>query len=62
MAGSPALRSGSATPPLRPTIPSTMIYEVVEPVSGPMVFQEFLDKQSEGILYIASDCNGVPMG
>lgn len=38
-----------------------MTYEVIQPVSGPTIFQEFLDKQGEGIHHIAYDCNGIAM-
>lgn len=38
-----------------------MIYEVIEPVSGPTIFQEFLDEKGEGLHHVAYDCNGVAM-
>lgn len=41
--------------------PGGMVYEVIQPVSGPTIFEEFLDKKGEGIHHVAYDCNGVPM-
>lgn len=38
-----------------------MVYEVIQPVSGPTIFQDFLDKQGEGVHHIAYDCNNIPM-
>ena len=40
--------------------PSNIVYEVIQPLSGPTIFQEFLDKQGEGIHHIAYDCNNIP--
>ena len=37
-----------------------MVYEVIQPVSGATIFQEFLEQHGEGIHHIAYDCNGVP--
>lgn len=41
--------------------PSGITYEVIEPVSGPTIFQSFLDEKGEGIHHVAYDCNGVGM-
>ena len=38
-----------------------IVYEVIQPVSGPTVFQEFLDEHGEGIHHVAYDCNNLPM-
>ncbi|KAF4537153.1 hypothetical protein DIS24_g11566 [Lasiodiplodia hormozganensis] len=38
----------------------TMVYEVIQPVSGPNIFQEFLDQHGEGVHHIAYDMNGIP--
>ncbi|CAF9943003.1 MAG: hypothetical protein ALECFALPRED_010421, partial [Alectoria fallacina] len=46
---------------ITPNDPSSMIYEVIQPISGPTIFQGFLDKQGEGIHHIAYDCNGISM-
>ncbi|KAL3421020.1 hypothetical protein PVAG01_07465 [Phlyctema vagabunda] len=40
--------------------PTNMVYEVIQPVSGPSIFQDFLDEHGEGIHHIAYDCNNVP--
>ncbi len=37
-----------------------MAWELMEPVSGPTIFQEFLEQHGEGIHHIAYDCNHVP--
>ena len=38
---------------------SDVVYEVIQPVSGPNVFQGFLDKHGEGIHHTAWDMNNV---
>jgi len=40
----------------------TMVYEVIQPISGPNIFQEWLDKHNgePGIHHIAYDMNGIP--
>ncbi|EKG19295.1 hypothetical protein MPH_03158 [Macrophomina phaseolina MS6] len=38
----------------------TMVYEVIQPVSGPNIFQEYLDAHGEGVHHIAYDMNGIP--
>lgn len=37
-----------------------MVWELIEPVSGPTIFAEFLESHGEGIHHIAYDCNNVP--
>ena len=37
-----------------------LIWELIEPVSGPTIFAEFLDRHGEGIHHVAYDCNNVP--
>ena len=37
-----------------------MVYEVIEPVAGPNIFSEWLDKGGEGVHHIAYDCNNIP--
>lgn len=37
-----------------------MVWELMEPVSGPTIFQEFLDTHGEGIHHVAFDCNNIP--
>jgi len=37
-----------------------MIWELIQPLSGRTIFQEFLDRHGEGIHHIAFDCNGIP--
>ena len=38
----------------------TMIWEVIEPVSGSTIFAEFLERHGEGIHHVAYDCNNIP--
>ena len=37
-----------------------LIWELIEPVSCPTIFAEFLDRHGEGLHHIAFDCNNVP--
>lgn len=37
-----------------------MVWELMEPVSGPTIFAEFLERHGEGIHHIAYDCHDVP--
>ena len=37
-----------------------MIWELIKPLSGPTIFEEFLQKHGEGIHHIAFDCHGIP--
>lgn len=41
-------------------LPGGMVYEVIEPISGPNIFSEFLEEKGEGIHHLAYDCNGIP--
>lgn len=36
----------------------TMMWEIVSPVSGPSIYDEFLEQHGEGIHHVAVDCNG----
>ena len=38
----------------------TMTWEIIEPVAGPTIFTEFLDRHGEGIHHVAYDCNNIP--
>ncbi len=38
----------------------TVIWELIEPVSGPTIFAEFLERHGEGIHHVAYDCNNIP--
>lgn len=38
-----------------------MTFELIEPLSGPSIFQDFLDAHGEGVHHVAWDCNGIPM-
>lgn len=37
-----------------------MVWEVIQPLSGPTIFQDFLDGHGEGIHHVAYDCNDMP--
>ncbi len=37
-----------------------LIWELIEPVSGPTIFAEFLKRRGEGIHHVAFDCHGLP--
>lgn len=37
-----------------------MAFEIMQPLYGPSIFQEFLDKHGEGIQHIAFDCDEQP--
>ena len=37
-----------------------MIWELIQPISGRTIFQEFLDRHGEGLHHIAFDCDGIP--
>ncbi|KAF3400443.1 hypothetical protein DPV78_005330 [Talaromyces pinophilus] len=39
---------------------ASVVYEIIQPVSGPNIFSEFLDKHGEGIHHVAYDCHGIP--
>lgn len=38
-----------------------LVWELIEPVSGPSIFAEFLDRHGEGIHHVAYDCHGIPL-
>ena len=38
----------------------TLIWELIEPVSGSTIFAEFLDRHGEGIHHLAYDCHDIP--
>lgn len=38
----------------------TMIWELIEPISGSTIFAEFLELHGEGIHHVAYDCNNIP--
>ena len=35
----------------------TMMWEIIQPLSGPSIYEEFLDKHGEGIHHVAVNCN-----
>ncbi|KAM0346337.1 hypothetical protein ACHAPU_005768 [Fusarium lateritium] len=37
-----------------------MVWEIMQPVAGPSLMREFLDKRGEGIHHVAFDCNNLP--
>ncbi|CAM1503630.1 Fc.00g012210.m01.CDS01 [Cosmosporella sp. VM-42] len=37
-----------------------VVYELIQPLSGPTIFEEFLNKHGEGIHHVAYDCGGMP--
>lgn len=37
-----------------------MVWELMEPVSGPTIFADFLARHGEGIQHVAYDCNNIP--
>ncbi|WP_448144897.1 VOC family protein [Pseudomonas silesiensis] len=37
-----------------------MVWELMEPVSGPTIFADFLEQHGEGIQHVAYDCNNIP--
>ena len=37
-----------------------MVWELIQPLSGPTIFREFLDRHGEGIHHVAYDCNYIP--
>ncbi len=38
-----------------------VIWEIMEPVSGPTIFAEFLERHGEGIHHVGYDCNNIPL-
>ena len=39
----------------------SLVWEIIEPICGPTIFAEFLERHGEGIHHIAYDCNHIPM-
>ena len=39
-----------------------MIWEIIQPLSGPSIFEEFLEKHGEGIHHVAMSCNNMDWG
>ncbi|MBY3045957.1 VOC family protein [Rhizobium leguminosarum] len=37
-----------------------MVWELMEPVSGPTIFADFLKAHGEGVHHVAYDCNNIP--
>lgn len=37
-----------------------VIWEIIQPISGPNIFQDFLDQHDEGIHHIAFNCDEMP--
>lgn len=37
-----------------------VVWEIMQPVTGPTILQEFLDEHGEGIHHVAFDCRGIP--
>ncbi|KAF7556048.1 hypothetical protein G7Z17_g1723 [Cylindrodendrum hubeiense] len=37
-----------------------VVWEIMQPVAGPSIMRDFLDKRGEGIHHVAFDCNHVP--
>ena len=37
-----------------------IVWEIMQPVSGPSLMAEFLEKRGEGVHHVAFDCNHVP--
>ncbi|WP_421887763.1 VOC family protein [Methylibium sp.] len=38
----------------------TMMWEVIEPITGPNIYEDFLREHGEGIHHVAQGCNGLP--
>lgn len=38
----------------------SLVWEIIEPISGPTIFAEFLARHGEGIHHVAHDCNHIP--
>lgn len=37
-----------------------MMWEIVQPLTGPNIYEEFLEAHGEGIHHVAFGCNGIP--
>lgn len=42
------------------TFSGTMMWEIVQPLAGPNIYDEFLEKHGEGVHHVAFGCNNVP--
>ena len=38
----------------------SMMWEIVQPLTGPNLYEEFLERHDEGVHHLAVDCNGLP--
>ena len=38
----------------------TMMWEIVQPLTGPSLYEDFLEQHGEGVHHVAVDCNGLP--
>ncbi len=38
----------------------SMMWEIVQPLTGPNLYEEFLEEHGEGVHHVAVDCNGLP--
>ena len=38
----------------------TMMWEVIEPLDGPSIYKDFLEKSPEGVQHVGQNCRGVP--
>ncbi len=38
----------------------SMMWEIVQPLTGPSIYEEFLEAHGEGIHHVAFDCNHIP--
>ncbi len=38
----------------------TMMWEIIEPLTGPIIYEEFLEKHGEGIHHVAFNVNNIP--
>ncbi|MGD9536290.1 MAG: VOC family protein [Alphaproteobacteria bacterium] len=42
------------------TYSGSMMWEIVQPLTGPNIYEEFLERHGEGIHHVAFGCNGIP--
>jgi hypothetical protein len=38
----------------------SMMWEIVQPLTGPNIYEEFLEKHDEGVHHVAFGCNNIP--
>lgn len=38
----------------------SMMWEIVQPLTGPNIYDEFLERHGEGVHHVAFDCNNIP--